>query len=157
MTNKNLVKNIDSIELDYSDYKSVLGKEKQSKEIKITTPKDIAEQLKYIENKEQEHFVVIGLSSANTILFNEIITIGLVNSSQVHPREVFKKVIINNCVSFIVAHNHPSGNLTPSAQDIKVTQNLKECSKILGIDLLDHIIVSSKGWISLKAENLMEG
>ena len=82
-----------------------------------------------------------------------VITIGLVNQTQVHPREIFADVISERASAVIVAHNHPSGDLTPSAEDAKLTRRIKEASKILGINLLDHIIFNAKGYYSFEEKD----
>jgi len=135
------------MELDYSDYKA-----EREQILSINSPRNILPHLEFIRNEEQENFVVVSLTSANTVINTTVITKGLVNSTQVHPREVFRQAIKDNAVGIIVAHNHPSGNITASPQDLKVTDLLLDASKIIGIELLDHIIVSSKGWLSIKAE-----
>ncbi|QCT94628.1 JAB domain-containing protein [Caminibacter mediatlanticus TB-2] len=125
---------------------------KQNK--KITSPKDIYYELKEYQNKKQEYFIALYLDGANYLCFKEVITIGILNQSLVHPREVFAPAIENRCASIIIAHNHPSGELIPSEADIKVTKRLKESGKILGIELLDHIIISKDGFYSF-SENML--
>ena len=95
------------------------------------------------------------LDGANHICETRIITIGTLNQSLVHPREVFSPAVEHRCASIIVAHNHPSGILSPSSEDIEVTQRLKESGKLLGIELLDHVIFTKDSFISLKDENRM--
>ncbi len=112
--------------------------------IKITSPTDIVPLICHHGDKKQEMFFCIMLNGANEVIKVQIITIGLVNRTQVHPREVFADAIAKRASSIIVAHNHPSGNLTPSTADIDVTKRIKEAGKILGIQLLDHIIFSRK-------------
>ncbi|MEA3553621.1 MAG: DNA repair protein RadC, partial [Campylobacterota bacterium] len=106
---------------------------KQNK--KISSAKDVFEELKEYRNKQQEYFLCIYLDGANHICQTRIITIGTLNQSLVHPREVFAPAVENRCASIIVAHNHPSGVLKPSREDMKVTQRLNESGKLLGIEL----------------------
>jgi DNA repair protein RadC len=117
--------------------------------LKITSPLDVIPLLQHYSDRKQEHFICISVNGANEVIQVRVITIGLVNQSQVHPREVFADVIAERATSVIVAHNHPSGNVKPSQEDINITKRLKEAAKILGIHLLDHIIFSRNGHYSL--------
>jgi DNA repair protein RadC len=105
--------------------------------------------LKEFENQDKEFFIVIGLDTHNKAIYREIVTIGGLNSSIVEPRGVFKKAIVMSCNSIILAHNHPSGNLEPSKEDIKITKILKQGADILGIKILDHLIFNKKGYNSI--------
>lgn len=98
----------------------------------------------------QEHFVTIYLNTKNQVLHRQTIFIGSLNASIVHPREVFKEAFRWSAASIICFHNHPSGDPTPSREDIEVTKRLVECGKILGIELLDHIIIGDQTFVSLK-------
>ena len=126
---------------------------KQNK--KITSASDIYEELKEYRDKKQEYFLCVYLDGANHICEIRIITIGTLNQSLVHPREVFAPAVEHRCASIIVAHNHPSGILSPSSEDIKVTKRLKESGKLLGIELLDHVIFSKDDFISLKDKDML--
>lgn len=108
-----------------------------------------------IANKKQEHFLVISLSPGLEVIASRVITVGLLNESQVHPREVFVNAISDRAHSIILAHNHPSGQPTPSNKDLKTTRQLVEAGKIIGISVLDHIIITKNGFISLSREGLM--
>ncbi len=123
---------------------------KQNK--KISSASDVYEELKEYRNKQQEYFLCVYLDGANHICQTEVITIGTLNQSLVHPREVFAPAIQNRCASIIVAHNHPSGVLKPSREDLLVTQRLKDSGKLLGIELLDHVILGTNGYFSMKDE-----
>ena len=117
---------------------------------KIGTPFSLYKILRTLLNEEdRENFLVISLDTKNHINGINVISTGTLNSSLVHPREVFKMAILNNSNSIIIAHNHPSGDTEPSNEDIKVTDRLVECGKILGIEVLDHIIVG-EGYYSFK-------
>jgi len=107
----------------------------------IDSPEKAIEQLSDIRDKKQEHFIVLSLDGANRLIAKRTITIGTLNSSLVHPREVFADAITDRAASIIVAHNHPSGSLTANQTDIDVTNRLREAGKLLGIKLLDHFIV----------------
>jgi len=101
----------------------------------------------------QEHLIVLSLDSGARIIKTRVVTIGLVNFSLVHPREVFSGAISDNAVSIILCHNHPSGSLEPSSEDIEITRRLKLSGEILGIRLLDHVIVSSDGFYSFQEKS----
>ncbi len=116
---------------------------------KITCPEDLYKQFRFLfENETVEKFVVFWLSSMNKVTGFEIVSIGTLNSSLVSPREVFRGAIVNNCANIIVAHNHPSGNLEPSQEDITITKKLVECGKIMDISVFDHVIFGD-GFTSL--------
>lgn len=103
----------------------------------------VLELLADIRTKPQEHFVVLTLDGANRLIEKRIITIGTLNASLVHPREVFADAITDRAAGIIVAHNHPGGTLEPSGPDIVVTKRLRAAGELLGIRLLDHIIVTA--------------
>lgn len=116
----------------------------------IDSPEKAVEQLADIRDKKQEHFVVMTLDGANRLIIKRIITIGTLTSSLVHPREVFADAITDRAASIIIAHNHPSGNLEPSQSDIELTKRLQEAGKIIGINVLDHIIITKTGYDLIK-------
>ncbi|WP_232423559.1 RadC family protein [Bacillus massilioanorexius] len=103
----------------------------------------------------QEHFVCIYLNTKNQVLHKQTIFIGSLNASIVHPREVFKEAFRRSAASIICIHNHPSGDPTPSKEDIEVTKRLIECGKIIGIDVLDHLIIGEKKYVSLKEKGYL--
>lgn len=115
----------------------------------IDSPAKAADQLKDIRDKKQEYFVCLTLDGANRLIAKRTITIGTLTSSLVHPREVFADAITDRAASIIVAHNHPSGSLDQSAADVEVTERLKESAKLLGINLVDHVVVTAKGFSSI--------
>lgn len=121
----------------------------------IRSPEDAYNYLKDMAYLMQEHFVVLGLNTKNEVLFRETVFIGSLNASIVHPRETFKHLIRRSCASAVVAHNHPSGQPQPSREDIDVTKRLVEVGKIVGIDLLDHIIVGANSFVSLKEKGYL--
>lgn len=123
--------------------------------IKINSPKVVYEFMKKrLEHLKKEKFIVLLLDTKNTVFLEETVSIGSLNSAIVHPREVFKTAIKTSASSIIAVHNHPSGDFTPSKEDIEITKKLKKSGEIIGIELLDHIIVASKGFYSFK-ENLV--
>jgi DNA repair protein RadC len=120
------------------------------KRIKISEPGDVLPLVKFLEGKRQEHFVVVTLNGANEVIETRIVTVGLLNHSLVHPREVFADAITDRAAAIICVHNHPSGTLEPSSQDIAITRQLVEAGDLLGIRVLDHLIVTGTGFVSLK-------
>ena len=103
----------------------------------------------------QEHFVTLYLNTKNQVIHQQTIFIGSLNASIVHPREVFKEAFRRSAASIVCAHNHPSGDPAPSKEDINVTRRLVECGKMIGIDVLDHIIIGDKKYVSLKEKGYM--
>ena len=100
-------------------------------------------------DNSREHFVALYLDSSHQVACYSIVAIGTTNQCLVHPREVFQRAILSGATAIIVAHNHPSGNLTPSQEDIKLTARLKEAGELLGITLLDHLVVSDAEYESI--------
>jgi len=123
--------------------------------IKIKEAKDVLPLLNGIADKKQEYFVCISLNGTNEVIEKRIVTVGLLDKTQVHPREVFADVITDRAAAVIFAHNHPSGELKPSSSDLKIHEQLTEAGKILGINVLDQIIVSKKGYYSFQEEGLI--
>jgi len=121
----------------------------------IQKAQDVLPLIMPIADKKQEHFLCLSLNGANEVIGNRVVTVGLLNSSQVHPREVFAEVISDRAASVILAHNHPSGVLKPSPEDITINQQLIDAGKILGITVLDHIIITKKGYLSFEEAGLM--
>ncbi|MDP4162432.1 MAG: DNA repair protein RadC [Bacillota bacterium] len=103
----------------------------------------------------QEHFVCLYLNTKNQVLHKQTIFIGSLNASIVHPREVFKEALKRSAASIICIHNHPSGDPAPSREDIEVTKRLAECGKIIGIDVLDHLIIGENKFVSLKEKGYL--
>lgn len=110
---------------------------------------DIVARLGDIRSKKQEYFVCFSLDGANRLIQRRIVSVGILNASLVHPREVFADVITDRAAGIIVAHNHPSGTVTPSPEDIQTTRRLKQAAELLGIGFYDHIIVSADDYRSV--------
>ena len=122
---------------------------------KIATPADILPLVSFLSGKKQEHFICITLNGAHEVLQVRTITMGLLNHSLVHPREVFADAITDRAAAIICVHNHPSGTLEPSREDLAITRQLADAGTILGIRLLDHLIVTDSGHLSLKERDLL--
>lgn len=122
----------------------------------IRTPEDgakyLMEDLRFLN---QEHFVVMFLNTKNQIIHKQTIFIGSLNASIVHPREVFKEAVKRSAASLICAHNHPSGDPSPSREDIEVTKRLCDCGKMIGIEVLDHLIIGDQKYVSLKEKGYL--
>lgn len=123
--------------------------------VKISQACDIMPLVGHLAGRLQEHFVSISLNGANEVIACRVLTIGLVNATQIHPREVYSECITDRASSIIVAHNHPSGNLMPSEEDKKTTMRLKTSGDILGVPLLDHIIFATTGFYSFREQGLL--
>jgi DNA repair protein RadC len=117
---------------------------------KIRGPEDVLPLIQHLADRPQEHVVCISLNGAHEVIAVRIVTVGLVNASQIHPREVFSDPLKDRACSIIVAHNHPSGELEPSPEDLAATRTIYDAGKTLGINLLDHLIFSKRGYVSLK-------
>ncbi|MGM0471350.1 MAG: RadC family protein [Bacillota bacterium] len=117
----------------------------------ITSPQDVANLLlAKLSFVSREHFITLLLDTKNQVLAIEEVSVGSLSNSVVHPREVFKSAIKRSSAAIIVAHNHPSGNPEPSSADIAITKRLQEAGKIIGIEVLDHLIIGNEDYISLK-------
>ena len=123
--------------------------------VKITVAQDVLPLVADIAGKQQEYFVCISLNGANEVIEKRIVTIGLLDKSPVHPREVFADVIADRAAAVIFAHTHPSGELQPSEADLKIHEQLIQAAKILGIRVLDQIIVTRKGYLSFQENGLL--
>jgi len=121
----------------------------------LKSPEDVvAEVRSKLKGKKKEHFLVICLDTRNRLINDKPVSIGSLDTSIVHPREAFKEAVSSSAASVIFVHNHPSGDPEPSKEDIELTKRLVKAGEIIGINVLDHIIVCDKGYLSLKAKNL---
>lgn len=123
---------------------------------RIASPDDAATLVRqFLADSDRENFIVICLNTKNEPNAIHTVGVGTLNSSQIHPRELFKISILANSASVIISHNHPSGDPTPSADDIEITKRLTEAGKILGIEILDHIIIGNDTFVSFKQKGLL--
>ncbi len=122
-----------------------------SYKMRISTPQDarnlLLERMRYLD---KEHFMVILLDTKNQVIAIEPVSVGILNSSLVHPREVFRESIRRGAAAIILAHNHPSGDPEPSRDDVEVTRRLVEAGKLLGIEVLDHLVFGEEQYVSLR-------
>lgn len=116
--------------------------------LKISFPPDILPLISHYADRKQEHFLCISINGANEVVAVRVVSVGLVNKTHIHPREVFSDPITDRASAVIIAHNHPFGSLTPSKEDVEITEQLKSAGEILGIKVLDHIIFNPKGYHS---------
>src|SRR5262249_50004441 len=138
-------------------YKVSLGRERSLTQIDRPQIRDAqgaaATLAAYLAEEDREHFVVLLLNSKNRLIGINTVSIGSLTSSLVHPREVFKPAILANAAAIIVAHNHPSGEPTPSQDDVEITKRLHAAAELLGIRLLDHIVLGDNGrWYSFQED-----
>ena len=128
----------------------------EDKKITIKSPEDVIKAVKLqLKGKKKEHFLALSLDTRNHLINTWQISIGSLDSSIAHPREVFKEAISATAASVILVHNHPSGDTTPSEEDIKLTKRLAEVGEIIGIEVLDHIIICDQAHLSMKAKNII--
>ena len=129
---------------------------KGTQSITIRSPKDLHQHYHSLfDNQVRERFVVFWLNSANKVVGFEIITEGLLNSSLTHPREIFRGAIVTTAAAIIIAHNHPSGNMDPSEEDVRVTRQIVDAGKIIGIPVHDHVIFIDGSYSSLAESGLI--
>nr|WP_253200627.1 JAB domain-containing protein [Clostridium sp. CF012] len=124
---------------------------------RISSPADAVELgRRFLDELDREQLLLCCLDTKNQPIALNVVSVGSLNSSIVHPREVFKVAILSNAASIILYHNHPSGDPTPSSEDTSITNRLKECGKLIGIELIDHIIIGSEGrYCSLKEKGIL--
>lgn len=123
---------------------------------KINSPEDAAKLLEeFLADADREHFVAIYLNIKNEPTAIHTVSIGTLNSAQVHAREVFKGAMLANAAAIIIGHNHPSGDPTPSKEDTKITDALVDIGRIIGIEIIDHIIIGHGRFVSLKAKGMI--
>ena len=133
-----------------------MQRDKQQKLKIITNPKDAIDYFSFLEDKETEEFWVMMLNTKNAVIGNKCVSIGTLNAALAQPREVFNVAVRHMASSIIVAHNHPSGDCSPSTEDIAVTRSIIKAGRMLNIDCLDHIIIGRQKSISLKQEGMIK-
>ena len=123
---------------------------------RIRGPRDVWELLgDRFRDEVREHFFALLLDSRNGVLRRHVVSVGDLNSAIVHPREVFSPAIRHGAAALVVAHNHPSGDPTPSPEDVQVTKRLQDAGRLIGIELLDHVVLAESGWVSMKERGLL--
>lgn len=147
MNTRNLKKHLKYI---VPEIRLALIKEPGIKPLYVNCPEDIEKVVEPLKHYADEHFISLHLNCRNEITGYIVVSHGTVSASLVHPREVFKAAVIANAHGIIVAHNHPAGSLMPSSEDIETTKQLILAGKLLGIGVVDHVIVSSNGFRSMR-------
>lgn len=123
--------------------------------IKIKNVDDVVRLTEELKDKKQEYFLSLTLDGASILIQKRIVFIGTLNHSIVHPREIFADAISDRAAGIIFVHNHPDGSVEPSKEDIAITQRLMEVGKIVGIEIIDHIVISKNGHFSFQAEGML--
>lgn len=121
----------------------------------INNAKDAVAQLADLRDLKKEHFVVLYLDAKNQLVHKETISMGTLNANLVHPREVFEPTLKHSAAQIVAAHNHPSGDPKPSEDDLEITKRLTEAGKMMGVEIMDHVIVAKNGHFSFKEEKLL--
>ena len=133
----------------------IVSERKLKNTIKIATPEEAYCFIRRYAKAKQEHFILLTLNGTNNVISVSIVSIGTANKTVIHPREVFCKAITDRATSIIVCHNHPSGVVTPSSEDRKVTEDLYQAGQIIGIPLIDHIVFSKNSYTSLRSQGFI--
>ncbi len=128
---------------------------KGKKAVLIMSPKEVYDEMRDLRDHKKEHFVIFYLDTRNQVIQKEIISIGSLNANLVHPREVFEPAVRHLAAQIVLAHNHPSGDPEPSEDDLVITKRLVEAGKIMGIEVMDHVIVAKSGFMSFKEWGLI--
>lgn len=122
---------------------------------RFTAPQQVYETFSFLMKETKEQFLTLHLDGKNRIICMDLVSIGSLNQSIVHPREVFKTACLSNAAAIILIHQHPTGDCTPSSEDIAITRRLKEAGEIMGIKILDHIIIGSGEYLSFTERCLL--
>ena len=145
-------KRVDVVSVKLIRERSILYKNRT-----VGNPQDAYELAKeMLEDEDREKLLACFLDTKNQPVALHVVSIGSLNSSIIHPREIFKAAVLSNAASIILYHNHPSGNPTPSLEDYSATERLQECGKLIGIDLLDHIIIGNEVYYSMREKGDMK-
>jgi DNA repair protein RadC len=128
----------------------IVSERKLRRRVKIETPEEVYKAVKRYAGAKQEQFILLTLNGAHNVISVSIISIGLVNKTVVHPREVYCRAISDRASAIIICHNHPSGSTEPSKEDKQVTMEIYSAGEIIGIPLIDHIVFSKTGYTSLR-------
>ena len=122
---------------------------------RLTDPSAIWEMFKFLGRETKEYFYTLHLDNKNRIICIDLVSVGSLSQSIVHPREVFKSSLLSSAAAIILIHNHPTGDTTPSREDLEITRRLKEAGDLLGIRILDHLIVAESDYTSLSAQGII--
>jgi len=125
------------------------------RELRVSGPEDAWHLVRHFADRKQERFIIASLNGAHDVIAVRVVTVGLANRTIVHPREIFAEAVSDRACAVIAAHNHPSGRLDPSPEDLEITARLRDAGELLGIPLLDHVVFSQDGYLSLAEAGLM--
>lgn len=140
----------------FQDISKCYQKSRLPKKIGFNSPQAVAEYLQEkLGREKKEHFIILCLDAANHLIKVSTVSVGTLNANLIHPREVFQEAILNHAAKIILAHNHPSGNLEPSKEDMQITEKLAGSARILDIKLEDHLIISKDGYFSFNERGLI--
>ena len=128
---------------------------KQKELPQVSSPVAAYGQVKHLSRKRKEHLVGLYLDAQNRVIARETLSVGSLNTTRTHPREVLQPAILKSALAFILVHNHPSGSLEPSRDDVEFTKAMARAGELMGINLYDHLIVSRRGFVSLKEKGLL--
>lgn len=123
--------------------------------MRVSCPSEAYGYVRYLARHAKEHLVGLYLDAQNCLIVRETLSMGALNTTRTHPREVFHPAIVNHALGFILAHNHPSGSLTPSSDDAAFTKQMQRAAELMGVGLYDHLIIGRNGFISLKEKGLL--
>jgi len=126
-----------------------------SEEPRVSSPAEAYALVRDLKRARKEHLVSLYLDAQNRLICRETVSIGSLNTTRTHPREVLQPAIVNSALAFILVHNHPSGSLDPSRDDVEFTRTMTRAGELMGISLYDHLIVSRRGYVSLKERGLL--
>jgi len=134
---------------------------KEARKEKVRSPEDVARVCADLRDLAQESFHVLALNAKNNLINRYMVSVGIVDASLVHPREVFRQAIMENASNIVVTHNHPSGDSTPSAEDVRITRQIIEAGRVVGITVQDHVIIgresdSGRGFLSMRESGLCD-
>jgi DNA repair protein RadC len=132
----------------------IVSERKLKRKVKIGNPGEVYKIVKRYAEAQQEQFILLTLNGERSVISVSIVSIGLVNKTIVHPREIFCRAISDRASAIIVCHNHPSGSTKPSGEDKQITMRIYDAGEIIGIPLLDHIVFSKTGYTSLKSDGV---
>jgi DNA repair protein RadC len=133
----------------------IVSERKLKSKVRIKASEEVFKLVKRYAKERRELFILLTLNGANAVISVSIISIGIVNRTIIHLREIFNRAISDNAAAIIVCHNHPSGNVMPSEEDVDITKRICKAGEIIGIPLLDHIIFSKANYTSMKLEGLI--
>jgi len=122
---------------------------------RFTSPRDIFEKFSYLANESKEYFLALHLDGKNRIVCLDTISVGSLNQSIVHPREVFKSSLLSSAAALVLLHNHPTGDPTPSSEDLSITRRLKEAGELMGVKVIDHIIIGNEAYMSFVEQGML--